>query len=111
MPMTQQFGTTSADAANGIGIVDDRIYVIGSTRGTFPGQLQYGIQDVFFLRLGEDGSISWLHQIGTPQLDSGMTISSSPGNLYVSGTTFGNFDDSTVTLAQSAGFLFQFPSN
>jgi hypothetical protein len=108
--VARQFGTSYADTINSMVIVGGNLYFAGTTRGAFPGQMQYGQQDVFFIRLSPEGSTQWLHQVGTTQADSGDAIAGSLGNgmnLYVGGLTFGNFDKD-VTLEHSDGFLNQY---
>lgn len=108
--VARQFGTSYADSLNGINVVGDRLYVAGTTRGAFAGQMQYGQQDVFFVRLTPEGSTLWLRQIGTTQSDTGQAFTGSLGqgmNLYLGGVTFGDWDKD-VTLAESDGFLNQY---
>ncbi len=107
LAMTRQFGTSYADVANALTISQDQLYVIGTTRGSFPGQMQAGIMDIYFTRMNPDGSTVWLRQIGTSQADSGTTIIGTGSNLYIGGTTFGSFNTNAI-LSQSAGIVFQY---
>lgn len=106
--LVRQFGTSYADVVNGISLAGDQLYIAGSTRGSFPGQTQEGVQDAFFAHLAPEGSTQWLRQLGTSQADSGSAIVGSGKYLYLSGITFGDFDTGT-TLTESDGFLNQFP--
>lgn len=108
--MVRQFGTSYADVINGIGLLGEQIYVAGSTRGSFPGQTQAGVQDAFFARIAPEGSTLWLRQLGTSQSDSGAAIVGSGKYLYVGGITFGDFD-TDLALTESDGFLNQYPSD
>jgi len=108
--VARQFGTSYADSINGLTVVGDRLYVAGTTRGAFPGQMQYGQQDVFFVRLSPEGSTTWLRQIGTTQSDTGQAMAGSHGsgmNLYLGGITFGDFEKDML-LSESDGFLNQY---
>jgi hypothetical protein len=108
MSLARQLGTSYADVFNTVSLVNDRLYFVGTTRGAFPGQTQYGGQDVFFLRLSPEGTTMWLRQLGTSQADTGNAIAGAGANLYLGGTTFGDFS-TDVALTESDGFLNQYP--
>lgn len=104
----RQVGTSYADSFESMYVTDSKIHLIGSTRGAFPGQSLAGVQDVFLMRLGLDGSTVWLRQLGTSLFDRGTAIAMSDGFLYIAGTTFGSFDPDTAAMG-SDGFLHQYP--
>lgn len=104
----KQVGTSYADSFESLYVTDSKLYLIGSTRGAFPGQALAGIQDVFFMQLGHDGTTSWLRQLGTPLFDRGTAIAVSDGFLHIAGTSFGSFDPELSAMG-SDGFLHQYP--
>jgi len=94
---TRQFGTDDEDRAEGIDVDGDgNLYVVGWTRGRFPGQAGLGEldfyvrTDAFVTRFDSDGREQWTRQFGTkePQLSKGVVADDS-GNLYVVGQTAG----------------------
>ncbi|MCR6624504.1 MAG: SBBP repeat-containing protein [archaeon YNP-LCB-024-027] len=89
----RQFGTAEFDEA--IGMTLDHvgnIYVCGGTKGTFPGQVYAGDQDVFIAKFDKNGNQVWIKQFGTPGLDKpiGITLDQL-GNIYICGHTDGTF--------------------
>ncbi|TXH25770.1 MAG: hypothetical protein E6Q99_05455 [Elusimicrobia bacterium] len=104
----RQIGTSYSDSFESLYVTDSKLHLIGSTRGAFPGQALAGVQDVFLMRLGLDGSTVWLRQLGTPQFDRGTAITMSDGFLHIAGTTFGSFDPE-ITAMGTDGFLHQYP--
>jgi hypothetical protein len=104
----RQIGTSYSDSFESIYVSDSKLHLIGSTRGAFPGQSLAGVQDVFLMRLGLDGSTVWLRQLGTPLFDRGTAITLSDGFLHIAGTTFGSFDPDSTAMG-SDSFLHQYP--
>jgi len=96
---TRQFGTAEEDRAEGIDVDGDgNLYVVGWTRGRFPGQTGLGTEpdiyvrtDAFVTRFDRDGREQWTRQFGTrePQLPQGVVADDS-GNIYVVGQTAGS---------------------
>ena len=64
-----QFGTDKGDFAKDISIDNSGVYVIGQTYGTFPGQANIGVMDVFVQSLSTDGALQWTCQFGASQYD------------------------------------------
>ena len=94
---TRQFGTAEEDRAEGIDVDGNgNLYVVGWTRGRFPGQAGLSELDIFVRtdafvsRFDSDGREQWTRQFGTkqPQLSQGVVADDS-GNLYVVGQTAG----------------------
>lgn len=104
----RQIGTSSADSFEALTVAEGKIYVIGSSRGAFPGQTLAGVQDVFLMQLSAEGSTLWLRELGTPLVDRGTAITLSDSYLYIGGTTFGTFDPDVPAMGIDA-FLQQFP--
>ena len=97
---TRQFGTQSEDHATGI-TVDGagNLYVVGLTRGAFPGHTSLvGIDyDAYLRKYDGDGNELWTRQFGTPRQpgaqgeDHASDVAvDGAGNVYVVGFTFGS---------------------
>jgi prepilin-type N-terminal cleavage/methylation domain-containing protein len=100
---TQQFGTTLADANNGLIINASGVYVVGSTSGTLPGKTSLGSQDAFIRKYDFAGNEVWTTQFGTAASDSAFDVAVGQANeLYVSGFTQGSFPTFTLSGTQDA---------
>ena len=91
---TRQFGTDGSDRPGGLTIDRyGRIYVAGSTSGTFPGQSNRGgASDAFVRKLLPNGKTAWTRQFGTGDNDSASEVAvDRTGRIYVGGTTSGAF--------------------
>jgi hypothetical protein len=90
----KQFGTDKKDVGNGIFIDDSgNVYVAGETAGFF-GDSVCGGFDSYVLKLDNDGNKKYLRQFGTIKDESCSRIAlDSTGNIYISGSTFGNLGD------------------
>lgn len=90
-----QFGTTGIDGA--FSSTTDpfgNLYVAGATTGSLGG-LNAGSYDAWFAKYDSSGNQVWIRQIGTPQADTALAITSyvtdcGEVNLYVQGTTTGS---------------------
>ncbi|MBL9003364.1 MAG: SBBP repeat-containing protein [Myxococcales bacterium] len=93
----QRFGTMSADIV--AGLASDRagnVYVAGYTYGSFPGQLPAGKADGFVAKLGSDGGLVWLTQLGTAEIDQlTSVVVDADGAVYAAGQTEGAFPGHT----------------
>jgi hypothetical protein len=100
---TDQFGTSSSDAANSVAVDSSGVYVAGHTEGDLDGTNQ-GDSDAFVRKYSLDGStVEWTHQFGTSSSDGAFGIAVDPSGVYVVGHTEGNlegtnagFDDAFV---------------
>lgn len=81
----RQFGTDQIDSALGIAADTSGLYVIGSTNGTFPGQISNGAQDAYVMKLNEAGVMQWQHQFGTAGYDFAFNGAVRDDVLYVVG--------------------------
>ena len=93
--LTFHIGTEGRDAALRVALDEEgNIYVLGETRGAFPGHTNLGGVDVFLRKHDSMGQELWVLQFGTEEADSGgdLTIDAG-GNAYVTGSTFGVLDD------------------
>lgn len=87
----RQIGTAWWD--EGIAVAVDgngNAYVGGITAGKLRGQ-NFGGDDVFLAKYGPDGTELWIQQFGTSAIDLvGDVAVDELGNVYISGTTYGN---------------------
>jgi hypothetical protein len=108
----RQFGTAELDEAFRITLDHvGNIYVCGSTKGTFPGQVSAGDQDVFIAKFDKNGNQIWVKQFGTPELDVPIGIALDQlGNIYICGHTDGTFPGQ-VSSGGSDAFIAKFDKN
>ncbi len=87
---TRQFGTSGYDQARGISVdTSGRVYVVGSTGGTLPGQTSSG---AFVRKYDSNGTEVWTRQFGTPVYGAWpFGISVDVSGVYVAGETYGIF--------------------
>jgi hypothetical protein len=90
---TSQFGSIQFDSALGIAVDGSgNAYVIGKTRGAFPGHRYLGEWDVFLRKYGPGGGVRWTRQFGTAEWEYvGDVAVDSSGSAYVVGSTYGAF--------------------
>ena len=90
---TREFGTASDEFASGIAVDGaGGVYVVGSTFGTFPGQMTAGTIDAFVRKYDIAGNEVWTRQFGTGSVDIGTGVAvDSSGGVYIVGRTFGAF--------------------
>ena len=95
---TRQFGTGDEDRAEGIDVDGEgNLYVVGWTRGRFPGHAGLGEltilvrTDGFVSRFDSDGRELWTRQFGTKHTQSSSgVVGDDSGNLYMVGQTMGS---------------------
>jgi hypothetical protein len=98
---TLQFGTAAIDNAGGVSVDESGVYVVGSTRGTLPGQTSAGNgdKDAFVRKYDHAGTEVWTCQFGSSDNDGatgGVSVDGS--GVYVAG-----FTDGTLPGQASAG--------
>jgi Domain of unknown function (DUF1996) len=86
---TQQFGTIGNDIATAVAGFKRRVFVGGSTSGTFADQEASGGLDAFVQAMGSDGSTAWADQFGTAADDDAAAIVAGRSGVYVTGSTLG----------------------
>jgi hypothetical protein len=88
---TRQFGTEKNDRVRGVAFdIEGNIYLVGTTGGSFPGQVsQYNV-DVFVRKYDQAGDEQWTRQFGTDGDDKAVDIAIDGGsNIIVLGQTAG----------------------
>ncbi len=79
---TRQFGSSSWEGANCVGITPTGdVYVAGSTNGALPGQTSAGSLDAFVRKYSATGTALWTRQLGTSGVDSACVIADGEGAL------------------------------
>lgn len=93
---SKQYGSESSDVS--YGIVSDQseqIYITGYSSGSLNGGGHVGNKDIFMIKLDSDGNEIWTKQYGTTESDIGSDIAlDDSGNIYITGTTWGDLDGS-----------------
>ena len=92
---TRQFGTAGGDNAYGVTLDASGVYVAGDTTGTFPGETNAGISDVFLRKYDADGAVLWTHQFGTSTSEFCCGIAVDVSGVYVGGATGGTLPGQT----------------
>ncbi|MBU1239998.1 hypothetical protein KJ865_09830, partial [Myxococcota bacterium] len=91
---TRFVGTSSNETIGGLAIdAANRITVACTSEGPVGHVSNIGNTDVYLTRFDTDGNITWTHVYGSSAADSVSDIrTDASGNLYVTGTTGGNFN-------------------
>ena len=84
---SKRFGTPDSDYAWSAAVSGEgTLYVMGQTRGAFPGHSNLGQEDVFLHRYDSDGSEVWTLQFGTQFRDEPKDVAvDHDGYVYVAG--------------------------
>ncbi|HRZ78647.1 MAG TPA: SBBP repeat-containing protein [bacterium] len=92
---TKQWGGNSSDYGKSVVAEgSDYIYVVGETEGEFDYQLNYGYSDIFITKFDADGKELWTKLFGTEDSDLAKNAAMDDlGNIYITGYTFGCFDN------------------
>lgn len=88
----RQYGSSSLDFAYGIDYDEfGHIFVVGSTGGTMPDNINAGGMDGFIMNINvEDGGVEWIKQIGTRDDDDVLDVDvDTSGYAFIVGTTLG----------------------
>ena len=87
-----QVGNTRSEGRSIALDSSNNVYVAGYAYGDFDGNSNIGGSDVVIVKYNSSGVKQWAYQYGTTSDDFGEGIAvDSSGNLYVTGTTSGNF--------------------
>ncbi|WP_061285468.1 SBBP repeat-containing protein [Leptospira interrogans] len=91
---TTAYGITSDSLGN--------VYTTGMTSGNLDGQVLSGTQDLFVTKYDGNGNKQWTRLLGVAGIQTlarGIT-SDNLGNVYTTGTTFGNLDGQALSGTQ-----------
>ena len=89
---TRQIGTADFDVVRGVEVRGDGgYYLVGVTDGTFPGNENAGVDDVYVARFDASGAEVWTQQFGSPVYDvlKGSAMDAAE-NLYAVGNAGGS---------------------
>ncbi len=96
---TKLHSSSGGEFASGISIGGDgAIYLSGYTSGDLYGELNQGSnnEDVFLLKLDQNGDVDWTRMIGTSEAEYGRDIVlADDGYIYLAGYTFGDLGGNT----------------
>ncbi len=72
------------------------VYVSGFSTGPLDGETYVGGSDVIIAKYDSNGQALWHDQFGSVESEDGENIAlDNQGNIYISGTTYGNLDGNT----------------
>ena len=99
---TRQFGGAGGDGAAGVALdATEQVYIVGTTRGTMPGQTTGGDYDAFARKYDPAGTEVWTRQFGGIEGEGARGVALGPeGRLLIVGTTQGSFP----TQSNAGGF-------
>ncbi len=88
-----QFGSSGSDLVSSLAITPQGdVVVAGYTYGTLPNQKSQGRADAFLAKYTHTGSLVWVKQIGTSELDRAHGVAvDTTGNIFLVGDTEGSF--------------------
>jgi Ca2+-binding RTX toxin-like protein len=89
---SRQFGTASYESVSET-LLDNSgsVVVSGTTGGSFAGQINQGLDDIFVVKYAANGNLLWTRQLGSTTSDSiTKTVTDANGNIIVTGTTSGS---------------------
>jgi hypothetical protein len=88
---TRQFGSGDDDYAVGAAVgPSGDVFVVGTTRGTLPGQTSKGDTDAYIVAFKAQGGELWSRQFGTPGADDAEAIAfDATGHPFVAGRVGG----------------------
>ena len=91
------FGTAEHEHANGVAVdSSNNVYVTGYSAGNFDNQTNFGDDDVFLVKYDSSGNKKWSRLFGTAKKEHGRGVAvDSSGDIYVTGESYGNFDNQT----------------
>lgn len=103
-----QFGNAGRDFATATALEPGgSLLVVGSTTGAMAGNVSAGGSDAFVARIGRDGELLDIIQLGTAADDIALGVTVDPsGNVYVTGSTFGDLAGSS-SAGDSDAFLMK----
>ncbi len=88
----KSFGSANVDEGNGVAVLDNNVYVTGSTLGSINNAMNKGNSDIVVAKLSPAGNLLWTVQYGTGNSDYGNSVSAGIDGIYVTGETKGSLD-------------------
>jgi hypothetical protein len=79
---TDQFGSAGFENSDGLAFAQGRLYVIGLTNGTMPGQTSGGSWDAFVRAYDTDGNHIWTRQFGGAGSDDFHAVAADRNGVY-----------------------------
>lgn len=104
-----QFGTTGNDAATGIAVGEDALYLVGSTNGELEAGNAKGIQDGYLRKYDRAGTLEWTRQFGTNREDRATAVVVDGTLVRIAGNTYGSFG--SVNAGVMDGFIRTYASS
>jgi hypothetical protein len=84
---TEEFGTLRYDLALGLAEAADRVFVVGSTNLSLPGQDFRARTDAFVRAYGSKGRELWTDEFGTSGIDQAFAVAATGSAIFVAGST------------------------
>ena len=84
---TEEFGTLRYDLALGLAEAADRVFVVGSTNLSLPGQDFRARTDAFVRAYGSKGRELWTDEFGTSGIDQAFAVAATGSAIFVAGAT------------------------
>jgi len=110
---TRMLGSTQTDIGQSA-VVDsaDNIYVAGYSRGDLGGNLNNNnTKDIAIVKFNSDGVLQWTKLFGTNADDVANSVTvDGADNVYLTGTTYGNFDGASAMRNGSELFVLKLDS-
>ncbi|MCS6867800.1 hypothetical protein [Thermus sp.] len=86
----KSIGTPAEDGVGKMLFSSGHLYIVGNTRGSFPGHTNAGHFDAWIAKLDREGNPVWVRQLGTGGWDGfGSITVDENGHLYVTGIVSG----------------------
>jgi len=106
----RQFGSAAGDAATGVAVHANDVYVVGSTTGELPGQVHVGHFDAYIRKYDTTGNELWTRQFGTVFLD-GLSAVTVHGAYIYAGGTVGDALPGQTNAGNNDAFLRKYDQN
>ena len=109
----KQFGTSGHEFTESVTVDDDgNLIVAGYTDGEFDGESNSGLYDAFIAKYSSDGALTWIKQFGTAGYDYSRSVTSdADGNLFVTGSTSGEFAEESSSGGARDAFISKYSSD
>jgi hypothetical protein len=102
-----QFGSTRTELVSGCAVDPSGLYIVGSTKGEFPGDHRHGGYDVFLQKIALDGTLKWSRQVGTSADEFATAITVGASGVAITGGTSGTLPSQTA-LGSNDAFVMLF---